>query len=1398
MGSRFTGYLCLMLTTVLGGQGAVSPKIDPLADQVETHGRVQHKLMSEAAPSARFLMSHMDAPGSPMYKKGQHASHEWLSALQRTMVRADLLGQHSRGKQVVKTEGPRAPQILRGRSSSQRKSTSTVALSPSPASGPTAYGGVIYPGFTAGLPQYYTDLYLGTPAQHMQLIIDTGSDLVWSQSLPPFDPHKSSTYSNVTCGQDTCHYFHLRVDFGISEYEGYETVKCFDSSYSHYMDYSKNTNKNCGYRYTYVDSTTTYGHLATDVVHSVSKDGQSIHTWPLHFGCSGATTSAPGEFVFVGGILGLGPSFKSFSGQMTEHFGGAFTTCLTGRETALTNVGVLEFGSTLPPGITYAPLGFDDYSHDLWEVNVLNCSLGTIHLPIPSVAWIPTIFDTGSLFSIVSPQIHQEIVAALLVLGELFTSPLRLDHTGLVCYHIQTKSAADLDILFPPLEFDLGGDAPFLSTGQQYVVRKNSSTVVDGVNVLGSLHQQNRLMIWDEPKKRIGWTTADCNARVGGFVEAPPAPPVSIARNPPHPPPFSLENCQHLCSQLFFAPAASPSGSSGSYLSPSQYGDYYSYCPPDCYSYLGSPQGSAGPSPYYGSPEGSPSPSLPAPPVIAAPAPANGTHSRSHHQAPSAAPANGTHPKGHHPPEESGNSTRIPGHHKNCSLTTNSSARNSSNTMESSPSSAAGFNDFASEYLRWKYLFHATSSLFMLLMLVEDVCWIVTASHYNTSMRVAQRFLVDKFKACIMTVLRVAVLLVLCAIPAWAQLPEVLPPGLRSGRRFLRHEDGQHLSYELKHVDKKRHGPGPKSEHNGSAGAQHAAGILRSRARAQRVGRRVAAAALAGLTAAAEPFGGGEDKPAAATAVPLSVEEGFYQELYPGFDLGLSDYFVNILIGTPPQKVQLTMDTGSDLTWTQCQPCVSCYQQALPIFRPAASSSFATLQCGHASCAALADASNACKSSDASAAAAACTYEYGYGDGSQTSGQLASDMVVLEEAGGQLRSVSLVMGCGDRNTGIFSVTGGLIGMGKGALSFTQQVRSIYGRIFTTCLVTREDVYTSHGYLSFGRRLVPVAGVTYTPLAHLDEPGLDTYYMVDVAGVSFGGRQLVLPTAALAVTIFDTGSTLSTASKRLYGPVAAAVEAAAPSAPFAFRGYQACYEVPTASQAELDVYFPPLALHLSDGGVYTMTGQQYMVRYSAGIACLGMLEGADNANIIGNIGQQNTLLVWDVEANQLGWMPGVDCHSSGPGAVVRLPPPPPSPPPPPPSPPPPPPPQQRTVGGAPQRLPSKLTGNTPTSPGQKKRHPAGQGHRPPSQGHHDCVPLNLASEQAMLFDGVVSLATLTRRGLGKPHHLTPPSDWRRADHRETSRLRPWGVWSVRGTRCAPGGGRSAISKAGALG
>lgn len=48
---------------------------------------------------------------------------------------------------------------------------------------------------------------------------------------------------------------------------------------------------------------------------------------------------------------------------------------------------------------------------------------------------------------------------------------------------------------------------------------------------------------------------------------------------------------------------------------------------------------------------------------------------------------------------------------------------------------------------------------------------------------------------------------------------------------------------------------------------------------------------------------------------------------------GSGNYFVVVGLGTPKRDLSLIFDTGSDLTWTQCEPCAgSCYKQQDAIF----------------------------------------------------------------------------------------------------------------------------------------------------------------------------------------------------------------------------------------------------------------------------------------------------------------------------------------------------------------------------------------------------------------------------------------------------------------------------------
>lgn len=62
--------------------------------------------------------------------------------------------------------------------------------------------------------------------------------------------------------------------------------------------------------------------------------------------------------------------------------------------------------------------------------------------------------------------------------------------------------------------------------------------------------------------------------------------------------------------------------------------------------------------------------------------------------------------------------------------------------------------------------------------------------------------------------------------------------------------------------------------------------------------------------------------------------------------IGSGNYFVVVGLGTPKRDLSLIFDTGSDLTWTQCQPCAkSCYKQQDDIFDPSKSTSYSNITC---------------------------------------------------------------------------------------------------------------------------------------------------------------------------------------------------------------------------------------------------------------------------------------------------------------------------------------------------------------------------------------------------------------------------------------------------------------------
>ncbi|KAH9781523.1 Aspartic proteinase CDR1 [Citrus sinensis] len=151
----------------------------------------------------------------------------------------------------------------------------------------------------------------------------------------------------------------------------------------------------------------------------------------------------------------------------------------------------------------------------------------------------------------------------------------------------------------------------------------------------------------------------------------------------------------------------------------------------------------------------------------------------------------------------------------------------------------------------------------------------------------------------------------------------------------------------------------------------------------------------------------------------------------------VGEYLIRISIGTPPVEILAVADTGSDLIWTQCQPCPpsQCYKQDNPLFDPQKSSTYKYLSCSSSQCAP--------PIKDSCSAEGNCKYSVSYGDESFSNGDLATETVTVGSTSGQAVALpEIVFGCGTKNGGKFnSKTDGIVGLGGGDASLISQMKT---------------------------------------------------------------------------------------------------------------------------------------------------------------------------------------------------------------------------------------------------------------------------------------------------------------------------------------------------------------------
>ncbi|XP_042486398.1 aspartic proteinase CDR1-like [Macadamia integrifolia] len=352
----------------------------------------------------------------------------------------------------------------------------------------------------------------------------------------------------------------------------------------------------------------------------------------------------------------------------------------------------------------------------------------------------------------------------------------------------------------------------------------------------------------------------------------------------------------------------------------------------------------------------------------------------------------------------------------------------------------------------------------------------------------------------------------------------------------------------------------------------------------------------------------------------------------PAFPVG-GAYLMEISFGTPPVSNLAIADTGSDLIWIQCKPCVPCYKQDAPLFDPTKSSTYKNISCHTQECDLLEN--NSCLSDGS------CGYGYSYGDTSFTQGFLATETFTLGSASSS--SVSLpkkIFGCGQDDEGKFNKEeSGLVGLGGGPLSLISQMKSTIGGKFSYCLVPLDNA-NPKSKLNFGSdAVVSGDGVVSTPLVSKHP---DTYYYVTLEGISVGNKRLAYKkkysrkvNAVEGNIILDSGTTLTFLPSDFYDNLVSEVKKSINAETVADPKGQLglCYKV----GSDINV---SIAAHFTGADVQLKTLNAF-VKISDEIVCFAFVPVKDDIAIFGNIAQNDFLVGHDLEARKVYFKP-TDC------------------------------------------------------------------------------------------------------------------------------------------------------------
>lgn len=249
----------------------------------------------------------------------------------------------------------------------------------------------------------------------------------------------------------------------------------------------------------------------------------------------------------------------------------------------------------------------------------------------------------------------------------------------------------------------------------------------------------------------------------------------------------------------------------------------------------------------------------------------------------------------------------------------------------------------------------------------------------------------------------------------------------------------------------------------------------------------------------------------------LNVASSLYDEvrhiesarLYGNID-AYAYYFVDLLVGTPPQRVSVILDTGSGLCAFPCAGCQHCGKHIDPNFDISLSSTAKWVKCGSGH----------------------CTYRQHYQEGSSISGYWFEDYVRLGDAIQKNPPVMAKMGCHQKENKLFYTqkANGIFGI-QGSTNLLNTLfddrEHVEARIFSICLADWGGRFTVGGHNDTYHE----GPIKYVPLQ-------GTSYAIGLTGMKVDGQDI----KGFRNTMLDSGSTYTYMGSFSYKQLVTSIEA----------------------------------------------------------------------------------------------------------------------------------------------------------------------------------------------------------------------------------------------------------------